>query len=180
MTDRRIEKTTKITKNANTLRNVNSIIKKSFEKVESTLRSLFNSNIESNFSNQKREERESTSFLLLKTFLTNFFVTSTSMQFEWAFLLSRKRVTMWKAKSRNNKKWNEKVKNCEKKNETITNLLIIENDYESLNYLMSDWSSNRKNNNIKLRRITQNNKKKENAHYRIILSIRRHKNTTFH
>ncbi len=35
-----------------------------------------------------------------------------------------------------------------KKNEMITNLLIKQNDYEKINHLMSDWSSNWENNNI--------------------------------
>ncbi len=35
-----------------------------------------------------------------------------------------------------------------KKNETITNLLIKQNDYEKINHLMNDWSSNWENNNI--------------------------------
>jgi hypothetical protein len=40
-----------------------------------------------------------------------------------------------------------------KKNETITNLFIKQNDYEKINHLMSNWSSNWENNNINYEKL---------------------------
>ncbi len=48
-------------------------------------------------------------------------------------------------------KWKNK-KNV-KKNETITNLFIKQNDYEKINHLINDWSSNWKNNNINYEKL---------------------------
>jgi uncharacterized protein YwgA len=54
---------------------------------------------------------------------------------------------------------------------------IRTNYYEEINQLMSDWSSNWKNNNFNLRTIIENNKKKrDDAYHRIRWTIQESKN----
>ncbi len=50
-------------------------------------------------------------------------------------------------------KWSEKNEKNVKKSEMITNLLIKQNDYEKINHLMNDWSSNWKDNNINYQKL---------------------------
>ncbi len=69
-------------------------------------------------------------------------------------------------------KW--KNEEDEKKSETITNLLIKQNDYEEINHLMSDWSSNWENNNINYEDLLLTIKK--NTKTRIIASNEQHEN----
>ncbi len=66
-----------------------------------------------------------------------------------------------------------------KKNETITNLFIEQNDYEKINHLMSDWSSNWENNNINYEKLLLTIKKYENTHHRVKWTVRESKKNTF-
>jgi hypothetical protein len=65
-----------------------------------------------------------------------------------------------------------------KKNETITNLFIKQNDYEKINHLMNDWSSNWESNNINYERLLLTIKKiRKHALSRQMNNARVEKNT---